>query len=190
VALRRVLPDTNVCFPISLLDLILRLDEAAFHEVVWTEDLLDELAAVWVAKGARSKASAQKVCDDIRTAFASQEVPRGDYGHLVDAMPGKDPADHPHAAAAVAVAPAVLLTANTADFPAAALAELGVTVLTPDAYLCALLEPHGDSLLEVVAEMAEDRREPAMTVDEVLNALERSGVSRLVAGLRALRRRA
>lgn len=88
------------------------------------------------------------------------------------------------------MAPAILLTANTADFPAAALAELGVTVLTPDAYLCELLGAHGDSLLEVVAEMAEDRREPAMTVDEVLNALERSGVRRLVAGLRALQRRA
>jgi hypothetical protein len=190
VALRRVLPDTNVCFPISLLDLVLRLDEAAFHQVVWTEDLLAELAGVWVAKGARSKASAQKVCDDIRRAFSDQEVPRGDYAHLVDTMPGNDPADHPHAAAAAAVAPAVLLTANTADFPAAALAELGVTVQTPDAYLCELLEEHGDALLEVVAEMAEDRRNPTMTVDEVLDALERSGVRRLVAGLRALQRRA
>jgi hypothetical protein len=91
VALRRVLPDTNVCFPISLLDLVLRLDEAAFHEVVWTEDLLDELAAAWVAKGARSEASAQKVCADIRRAFPGQEVRRSDYGHLVDTMPGRTP---------------------------------------------------------------------------------------------------
>lgn len=29
MALTRVLPDTNVCYPISLLDLILRLDEAS-----------------------------------------------------------------------------------------------------------------------------------------------------------------
>jgi hypothetical protein len=46
VVLRRVLLDTNVCFPISLLDLMLRLDEAAFHEVVWSEDLLGELVEV------------------------------------------------------------------------------------------------------------------------------------------------
>jgi len=38
VALRRVLPDTNVCYPISLLDLMLRLDEASLHEIIWTED--------------------------------------------------------------------------------------------------------------------------------------------------------
>lgn len=188
MALKRVLPDTNVCFPISLLDLVLRLDEAAFHGVIWTEDLLAELAAVWVEKGARSAASAQKVCDDIRRAFPDQEVPRSEYAHLVDTMPGKDPTDHPHAAAAVAAAPVVLVTANTADFPAAALAELGVTVQTPDAYLCELLEAHGDSLIEVVAEMAADRGNPTMTVDEVLDALKRGGVRRFVAGLRALQR--
>jgi len=44
----RVLPDTNVCYPISLLDLILRCDEQDLHRVVWTDDLLDELTKVWV----------------------------------------------------------------------------------------------------------------------------------------------
>lgn len=189
MTLRRVLPDTNVCFPISLLDLILRLDEAAFHEVIWTEDLLAELAGVWVAQGARSAASAAKVCEDIRGAFGGQEVPRAEYAHLIDSMPGRDPADHPHAAAAAARAPAVILTSNTADFPEEALAELGVAVRAPDDYLCELLEAHGDALLDVVAEMAEDRRNPKMTVEDVLDALERCGVARLVAGLRALLRR-
>lgn len=55
---RRVLPDVNVCFPISLLDLVLRLDEAELHRIVWTDDLLDELARVWVDHGARSAVTA------------------------------------------------------------------------------------------------------------------------------------
>lgn len=54
MALRRVLPDTNVCYPISLLDLLLRLDEASFHQILWTEDLLGELARVWVARFAET----------------------------------------------------------------------------------------------------------------------------------------
>lgn len=61
--LRRVLPDTNACYPISLLDLILRLDEAALHRVIWTEDLLEELARTWVDKGARSRESATPTCN-------------------------------------------------------------------------------------------------------------------------------
>lgn len=186
MALRRVLLDTNVCFPISLLDLMLRLDEAAFHEVVWTEDLLAELAGVWVEKGARSSESAARVCDDIRRAFADQEVPRAAYDHLVESMPGEDPADHPHAAAAVARAPSTIVTANTADFPSGPLAELGVTVVRPDDYLCGLLDEDADAVVEVVVEMAADRRNPPMSVDEVLDALERAGMKRFAAAARAL----
>jgi hypothetical protein len=65
VGLRRVLPDTNVCYPISLLDSLLRLDEASLHEVVWTEDLLGELARTWVEHGARSREAAERICEEI-----------------------------------------------------------------------------------------------------------------------------
>jgi len=79
VTLRRVLPDTNVCYPLSLLDLLLRLDEVSLHEVIWSEDLLEELREVWVRNGARSLKSARRVCDHIRDSFAGQEVPRPDH---------------------------------------------------------------------------------------------------------------
>lgn len=113
-------------------------------------------------------------------------MPQADYAHLVDSMPGGDPADHPHAAAAVARAPSTIVTANTADFPSAPLAILGVTVLRPDDYLCGLLDEHGDGVAEVVVEMAADRRNPPMTAAEVLGALERAGVERFAAAARAL----
>jgi hypothetical protein len=90
---RRVLPDVNVCYPISLLDLVLRLDENDIHEVIWTDDLLDELARVWVEHGARSAESAAKACGNIRRAFVGQDVPRKEYAHLIDAMPGRDSAE-------------------------------------------------------------------------------------------------
>lgn len=101
-------------------------------------------------------------------------------------MPGRDPADHPHAAAAVARAPSTIVTANTADFPSTPLAELGVIVLRPDDYLCGLLDEHADGVAEVVVEMAADRRNPPMTAAEVLDALERAGVKRFAAAARAL----
>jgi hypothetical protein len=70
----------------------------------------------------------------IRHSFANQEVPLSDYEHLVAGMPGDDPDDHRHAAAAVARAPATIVTANLADFPAEPLAALGVSVVGPDDY--------------------------------------------------------
>lgn len=180
----RVLPDTNVCYPISLLDLVLRLDEAELHELVWTEDLLDELAHIWVEKGARSAAAAEKVCGDIRSAFAGQDVPRGTYEHLIAAMPGDDKDDHAHAAAAVVRAPCVILTRNLKDFPAEPLASWGVVVREPDEYLTEMFDQYPDELVGIVGEMASDRSNPPMTAIEITGALERAGAPVFAARLR------
>lgn len=176
--LTRVFPDTSVCFPISVLDLILRCDERDLHRIVWSEDLLAELERVWVREGARDEDSAGRVTHAIRTTFALQEIPRQDYAHLIDAMPGPDVEDHCHSAAAVAVAPSVLLTANLKDFPAVPFADLGVTVLAPDDYACDLLTAHPDELDEIISAMAADRRNPPMTPGDVLDALDRAGLTR------------
>jgi hypothetical protein len=87
---QRDLPDVNVCFPISLLDLVLRLDEAELNRIVCTNDLLDELARVCVEHGARSAEAAANVCRDIRGAFAGQDVPRHEHEELIDSMSGRD----------------------------------------------------------------------------------------------------
>ena len=180
----RVLPDTNVCYPISLLDLVLRLDEAELHEIVWTEDLLDELVRTWVAKGARSAEAAEKVCGDIRAAFVGQDVPRDTYGHLIASMPGDDTDDHAHAAAAVVRAPCVTLTKNLKDFPAEALAGWGVVVCEPDEYLTEMFDQCPDELVGIVGEMASDRSNPPMTAMEIADALGRAGVPGFAARLR------
>lgn len=44
----RVLPDTNVLFPFSVMDVLLALSEDSAHEVIWTDALLDEWEEVIV----------------------------------------------------------------------------------------------------------------------------------------------
>jgi hypothetical protein len=183
-ALRRVYPDTNVCFPISLLDLILRMDEAGLHRVLWTEDLLAELVRVWVARGARSHTDAERVAAGIRRTFPNQEVPRAEYEGLIVSMPGRDADDHRHSAAAVARAPCVLLTSNLKDFPAAALARRNVQVTTADDYLVEATAEGAPDLALLVVEMAAARRRPPMTSAEVLTRLERAGVPRFARAVR------
>ena len=163
---------------------MLRLDEAELHEIVWTDGLLDELARKWVEKGARSPEAAAKVCGDIRAAFVGQDVPRDRYEHLVESMPGNDPDDHAHAAAALVRAPCVILTNNIKDFPAEPLASHGVVVRRPDEYLTEMFDQHPDELVRVVREMSADRTEPPMTANEIVDALERAGVPGLAARLR------
>lgn len=172
----RVLPDTNVCFPISLLDLLLRCDEADLHRVVWTEELLRELEGVWVREGARSPASARTITDLIRSGFPDGEIAREQYADLVARMSGPDPDDHLHAAAAASVAPSVLLTANLADFPDDDLAPWRVRVEHPDDYFTTLLDAHPEEIQQIIDEMSAHRRRPPMTPDEVVAGLERSGL--------------
>lgn len=176
--LARVFLDTSICTPISVLDLMLRCDEHDLHRIAWTEDLLAELELVWVRQGARSAESARGITDSIPAAFADQEVPRQTYSHLIAGMPGDDAADHQHAAAAVAIAPAILLTANLKHFPAPALAKLGVTVSGVDEYALGLLDDQPDELSEIIDEMSASRQRPRMTPDEIVEALNRAGLKK------------
>jgi hypothetical protein len=168
---------TNVCFPIALLDLVLRCDEADLHRVVWTEDLLRELEDVWVREGARTKESARSISDLIRSGFPDGEIVREQYNDLVEAMSGPDPDDHVHAAAAASVAPSVLLTANLVDFPGEDLTPRRVRVEHPDDYFTTLLDLHPEEVRQIIEEMSGHRRRPPMTRDEVVAALERAGLS-------------
>lgn len=180
----RVLPDTNVCYPISMLDLVLRCDEQDLHRVVWTEALLEELAGVWVRNGARSFESARAITDQIRTVFASGRIEPSLYEHLVPKKPGGDPDDHEHAAAAASVAPSVLLTANISDFPPSALADRGVIVMHPDDYFLHLLGDETDTIVGVLSDMAAQRSRPPLTLEDILSTLERAGMARFAAEAR------
>jgi hypothetical protein len=127
----RVFLDTNVLYPISIADLLLRLGDVALHAIVWSEDLLTEVKRVLVEDKGLTSAQAAYFCRCVREEFADDEVRREDYEHLVDTMTGKDPGDHAHAAAA-RVAATVLLTFNVDDFPEQDMG--GVRVMTPDDY--------------------------------------------------------
>lgn len=91
-------------------------------------------------------------------------------------MPGGDPDDHPHMAAAVAAAADALVTANLADFPQLPLVALGVRVIDPDSYLCELLTEHPAEVAAAVARMAAEKTRPPMTPGDVVRALRGAGL--------------
>jgi hypothetical protein len=140
----RVLPDTNVLFPFSVMDLLLALSEDGVHEVVWTDALLDEWEDVIVRKQKRSPETAARITAAIRDFFADTKIEHDEYEHFVDDMPGRDGDDHEHMAAAVARQPCTILTRNMRDFPSEPLAARGVRVADPDTYLCELLDVFPD----------------------------------------------
>ncbi|MFD8145774.1 PIN domain-containing protein [Streptomyces sp. NPDC059708] len=174
----RVFVDTNVLFPFSVMDLMLALTEDFVHSIVWSERLLGEWERVIVREGRRSDESAAAVTRAIRGFFGDCEIKQSAYGHLVDEMPGEDPDDRHHAAAAVASGADMLVTWNLSDFPAGAMARLGVAVVDPDTYLCRLHEEVPDEVAATLARLAAEKRNPPMTRHDLLARLAKAGVTR------------
>lgn len=182
----RVFVDTNVLFPFSVMDLLLALTEDAVHEVIWTDALLDEWEEVIVGNYRRSAESAASVTAAIRAFFPESKVERDDYQHLIEQMPGADPDDHEHMAAAVAGGAATVITRDQKDFPESPLAERGVRVMEPDAYLCELTDEVPDQVAATVVRLAAEKQRPPKTPDDLLANLQHAGVPRFSDKVRVL----
>lgn len=74
--MRRVLVDTSVLFPFSVMDLMLALSEDAVHQVLWADDLLDEWERVVVREQRRSAETAASVTAAVREFFADCRIDR------------------------------------------------------------------------------------------------------------------
>ncbi|MEV6954550.1 hypothetical protein [Streptomyces sp. NPDC051183] len=72
----------------------------------------------------------------------------------------------------------VLITWNLADFPASDLAERGVRVIDPDSYLCELYGELPHEAVETVVRLAEEKRNPPVTIDDAVARLVKAGLPR------------
>jgi predicted nucleic acid-binding protein len=178
---QRIFVDTNVLFPFSVMDLLLGLSEDGVHTVLWSNALLDEWERVIVREHQRTPETAASVTAAIRTFFADDKVELATYEHLIEQMPGNDPDDHHHMAAAIAGRASVLVTENLKDFPAQPLAERGLRVVRPDDYLCEVLDQVPDEIIDTVLRIAAEKRNPPRTVADILDALSAAGAPRFAA---------
>ena len=76
------------------------------------------------------------------------------------------------------------VTFNLSDFPMAILAPYGIEALSPDAFLCRLLEEDEEQVLVGVRRRRASLRRPAKTVEEYLSTLQANGLPQFVAFLR------
>ncbi|WP_322777867.1 PIN domain-containing protein [Frankia sp. Cas4] len=182
----RVLVDTNVLFPFSVMDLMFALTEDGIHNILWTDALLDEWERVIVRSGRRSVSSAAAVTAAVRKFFPESEVAFCDFADLIVGMPGKDPDDRVHMAAAVAGHATHIVTRNVSDFPEAPLAEYGIMVTDPDTYLSAFFQRFSEEIVSTVVRLAGEKRNPPLSKNDLLDRLERAGVGRFIALVRPM----
>ena len=174
--MERVFPDTNVLFPMSVMDMILTLDRVDAHRFVWSETLLAEWGRVVVRSRPDSAARVESLTAAIRTAFAATRVPEEDFMPLVPTLSGPDPDDVLHMAAAITGHATVIATNNLSDFPASTLAPHGVNVMDADLYLCRIAAHVPDLVVTALNEISARQKRPPMPVPAIVKALEGAGV--------------
>lgn len=162
--------DACVLVQYQLADLLLRIADAELYEPLWSDELLIEVERNIVKLGVPPDKAARRIAQ-MASTFPNAAVTG--FEHLVPAM-DTDPKDRHVAAAAVRGGAALIVTANTRDFPLEALARYDIDVVHPDDFLQDQL---GLAEAAVVACLQQHRSaytRPQFTVTEYYLGLKRS----------------
>ena len=171
--------DTNVLYGALLNDLILELADRGLFRPLWSRDVLFELSKNLVKNGEPPELVEKRV--GVMERYFVDAIVTG-YEDLVPSM-RNDPKDRHVLAAAVRGAAEVIVTFNLKDFPAGSVANFDLEVIHPDAFLLDLLDIYRASTLRAIVDLVEAYDSPAMTIDDYLLALKRSGVPQFAAAV-------
>lgn len=165
--------DTCALYGAALNDTLLRLAEHGIYRPIWSADVLAELERN-LAERVGSPAARRRVAA-MASAFPDASVEG--YHYLVPTMTC-DAKDRHVLAAAVRSGAAVLVTFNTADFPAESYEQFALDVVHPDDFLLDQIDLHEQAVRASLAEQVDSARNPPLTLTELLAALSRAGVTR------------
>ena len=161
--------DANVLYPAPLRDLLLRLAEQGLYRPRWSAQILEELRRNIVADRRSNEERAQRLLTEMRRHFLGAEVrPRPE---VIERMTNAVEDRHVLAVAVQSGAD-IIVTSNLRDFPATALAPLGVEAHSPDEFLRQMYESDPQAIVKVLVDQAAALIAPPLTVDDVLNALD------------------
>lgn len=166
----RVVLDACVLVPYQLADLLLRIADAELFEPLWSGELLAEVERNVVKLGLEPDKAARRIAQ-MASAFPNATVTG--FEHLVPAMTN-DPKDRHVAAAAVRGGAALIVTANTRDFPPEALARYDIEVVHPDDFLQDQLDLAEAAVLACLQQHRAAYSRPQFTVTEYYLGLERT----------------
>ncbi|WP_235783769.1 PIN domain-containing protein [Amycolatopsis orientalis] len=107
------------------------------------------------------------------------------YEPLIPALSLPDPDDRHVLAAAIKAQARVIVTENLRDFPGHALQRWNIEAQSADDFILDRIDLHRRIVVEAVLRIADSRRAPPTSFAEVLDARERTGLSRSVAELRS-----
>jgi hypothetical protein len=167
-------------------DLLIRLARTGLVGARWTGLIHEE----WIRNLLRNRpdltpAQLQRTRELMDLAVPGAVVE--DFESWIPRLTLPDPDDRHVLAAAIVAAADVIVTFNTKDFPADAVAAHGINVKDPDAFVLDLLSSHPEMVHAAARAQRASLRKPPRGLDEYLADLASGGLKRFAETLRASR---
>ncbi|MBK8233896.1 MAG: PIN domain-containing protein [Candidatus Eisenbacteria bacterium] len=178
--------DACVIHPAPVRDLLLELAHREFFRAIWTEEIQRE----WVESLLRRRPDLSRVrlartCELMNASVADCLVTG--YEHIIPALALPDQNDRHVLAAAIAGRADVIVTFNLKDFPADVLSAYGIEAQNPDEFLVHQFHLSPEAVCDAAKSIRERLRNPARSVAEYLETLQRVGLVRLVDELQEIK---
>lgn len=177
--------DACVLYPASLRDFLIRLAMTDLFRGRWTNAILDECFRSILRQRPDLTAAALERTRDLMVRAVRNCLVEG-HEPLIDGLDLPDPDDRHVLAAAIRCGAQVIVTTNLADFPPEKLAQYEVEAQHPDDFVLNLIDLDAVTVVRIIHDQAASLRSPPFTAQDVLAALERSGLAVSVARIREL----
>ena len=164
--------DACCLVPINLTDVLMRLAETHTYRPLWSDQVLNEVERTLPQlSSAMTEDKARRRVDMMRRQFRDAQVT--DYETLIPSMTN-DPKDRHVLAAAVRGGAALIVTANTKDFPPEATDPYDIAVATPDEFLLNQLDLSPEQTLQCLRDIVATRKRPPETLSSFLSQLSKT----------------
>lgn len=177
--------DACVLYPASIRSFLMWIGVNDLVRARWTERILDECFNNLVSNRPDLELAdlnrtrtlmCEAIPDCLVTGFESR----------IDELSLPDPKDRHVLAAAIEAKADYIVTFNLRDFPKSQLQEQGIEAIHPDDFVLSLVERSPSGIVRCVEDEASIRINPNRSVADVLDSLERRGLTRSAGEIRSL----
>jgi len=171
----RILLDANALWSPVLRDTLLRAAEDQLYQPLWSSEILQEMVHTILSKRPTVRAeNLARTVARMQTTFPDATISGHDQ---IMSQLTNHPGDRHVLAAAIHGRAESIVTWNRRHFLPTAEQDHGMTVLTPDAFLCQLLQRHPEQIHQLLIRQGAALRSP-VPFDVTLLSLRRAGVGR------------
>ena len=175
--------DANVLYSVAISDALMEVAATGIYAAKWSKAIDDEWVRNLSKNKNRAEADFHPRRDSMHDACPDWEVPEEGWKLIEPCLSLPDINDRHVLAAAVAGHADSIVTINIKDFPSSLLDPLGITALHPDEFLLQQLQLEPLVVLPAFKAMRARLKNPALTPEKFVDAMERNGLIQTAAFL-------